>query len=142
MKKLLAVLFAAVLTVGAIGCSKQENSDSSAATTAQEAQTMTGQEVLDAMASDEGQAGDIVLVDVRKADEYAAGHIEGAVNITLEDIQADVSQLDSYKDKQVILYCNSGNRSGQAATILLENGFTNVYNADGVKEFEYNLVTE
>ena len=142
MKKLLAVLFAAVLTVGAIGCSKQESSDSSAATTAQEAQTMTGQEVLDAMASDEGQAGDIVLVDVRKADEYAAGHIEGAVNITLEDIQADVSQLDSYKDKQVILYCNSGNRSGQAATILLENGFTNVYNADGVKEFEYDLVTE
>ncbi len=138
MKKLLAVMLAAVLTVGAIGCTKQSSSsDSSAAT---EVQTMTGDELKEAMASDEGQNGDILLIDVRSAEEFAAGHIENAINISLEDLQADVSQLDSYKDNKIILYCNSGNRSGQAATLLMENGYTNVFNADGVKNYQYDLV--
>lgn len=142
MKKLLAILIAGVMTVGAIGCSKQNSDSDGVATPEAIVMTMTGDEVLEAMASEDGQIGEILLVDVRKADEFEAGHIEGATNIPLEDIQSDVSQLDSYKDKKIILYCNSGNRSEQAAIILLENGYTNVYNADGVKEYEYNLVSE
>ncbi len=134
MKKLLAISLAALISVGAIGCSKKE----SAATV--DVPVMTGQEVVELMGS--ADAADAVVIDVRKADEFAAGHIDGAINVTLEDIQADVNVLDQYKDKKIVLYCNSGNRSGQAAALLLENGYTDVFNADGVKKYEYALVSD
>ena len=63
------------------------------------------------------------LVDVRTAEEYAAGHINGAVNLSLQDIQAGKMPTVS-KDKTVYVYCHSGNRSGQATTILKGAGYT------------------
>lgn len=50
-----------------------------------------------------------------------------------------MGELD--KNKDIILYCRTGNRSGQAAKILSENGFTKVYNSvDGVDEYDFDLV--
>ncbi|MES2373857.1 MAG: rhodanese-like domain-containing protein [Bacteroidota bacterium] len=66
------------------------------------------------------------LVDVRSAAEYAAGHVKGSVNIPLNTM---VSELSKFKDKKyIIVFCRSGNRSGQAKLILEQHSFTNVIN--------------
>ena len=65
------------------------------------------------------------LIDVRTAEEYASGHIEGSVNLSLQDIQAGKMPAVA-KDKPVYLYCRSGSRSGQAVTILETAGYRNI----------------
>lgn len=81
-----------------------------------------------------------VIIDVRKKDQFDSGHIEGALNIPLADIDANMDKFKSYGDKKIIFYCNTGNQSGQAAKKLEEKGIKNVFNADGVKQYSYNLV--
>lgn len=66
------------------------------------------------------------LVDVRTAAEFAEGHVKGSVNIPLNTV---AEQLDKFKEKEnIIVFCRSGNRSGQAKSILEKNGFANVVN--------------
>lgn len=57
---------------------------------------------------------------------------------TFED---HLSSIEDWKDRAVITVCNSGKKSGEAADILVENGFKDVTNAEGVKDGSYNLVT-
>src|SRR5690554_835296 len=65
-------------------------------------------------------------VDVRTPEEFAAGSVKGAVNIPLDKIE---SNLDQFKDKShIVVFCKSGNRSGQAKRILEKNGITSVTN--------------
>jgi len=67
-----------------------------------------------------------LLVDVRTPGEFAGGHIKGSVNIPLDKVS---SQLSAFKSqKTIIIFCQSGGRSGRAKTILEQNGFTNVVN--------------
>ena len=66
------------------------------------------------------------LVDVRTPEEYAAGHIDGAINIPVQQLAARVSEL-APKDKELVLYCRSGNRSKTAARILEGAGYTKVF---------------
>ncbi len=66
------------------------------------------------------------LVDVREPGEYAGGSAKGAVNIPLGTVP---SQLSKFKNKKnIIVFCKSGGRSGQAKAILEANGITNVVN--------------
>lgn len=66
------------------------------------------------------------LVDVRTPGEYSSGHVKGSVNIPLDSVTQQIAQ---FKDKKnIIVFCRSGNRSGQAKMILEQNGFTNVVN--------------
>jgi phage shock protein E len=66
------------------------------------------------------------LVDVRTAAEFVSGNVKGSVNIPLNSIP---NQLDKFKNKKnIIVFCRSGARSGQAKSILKQNGFTNVIN--------------
>ena len=65
------------------------------------------------------------LVDVRTVGEYRGGHIEGAVNIPVQELTARVAELEP-KDKPVIVYCASGNRSARARGVLKGAGFTAV----------------
>ena len=66
------------------------------------------------------------LVDVRSPGEVASGKVKGSVNIPLGQIQ---SHLAKFKGKKaVVVFCQSGMRSGQAARILKQNGIENVYN--------------
>jgi rhodanese-related sulfurtransferase len=66
------------------------------------------------------------LVDVRSPGEFAEGNAKGSVNIPLDQVQ---NQLAKFKDKEnIVVFCRSGNRSGQAKSILEQNGFTNVTN--------------
>ena len=66
---------------------------------------------------------DIVRLDVRTAEEYAEGHISGAINIDVlkDDFLKRASELP--KDKDIALYCRSGNRSKKAAKMLSDNGY-------------------
>ena len=71
------------------------------------------------------------LVDVREPSENSEFNIGGLL-IPLGKIQAmEVDQLDALKDQELILYCRSGNRSGQACQILDMMGFTNTKNLQG-----------
>ncbi len=73
-----------------------------------------------------------VIIDVRTKDEYNAGHLtksEFQYDVTTGEFESKISSLD--KSKTYYLYCRSGNRSGKAAVIMKEKGFTNVYNIGG-----------
>jgi rhodanese-related sulfurtransferase len=72
-----------------------------------------------------------VLVDVRDASEYAEGHIEGALHIPLAKLEDRAIELQDYKQKPVIVTCQSGTRSGAASRKLTALGFTEVYEMKG-----------
>ena len=79
---------------------------------------------------------DIVLVDVRTPEEFAEGHIEGAVNINLQgpDFEGEIAELDP--SATYVVYCRSGNRSATAAEIMADAGFTDVYDMGGIVDWE------
>lgn len=70
-----------------------------------------------------------VVVDVRTPQEFAEGHVPGAINLPVENVVQWADTLP--KDKPVYLYCRSGNRSRQAAEYLKKKGYTNLYNLEG-----------
>jgi rhodanese-related sulfurtransferase len=70
-----------------------------------------------------------IFIDVREPHEYASGHVEGAINITPQDIMEGAPQLkDTPKDTELILYCRSGSRSNVSMHLLRQYGFTNLVN--------------
>lgn len=66
------------------------------------------------------------LVDVRTPAEFAAGHIDGAVNIPVQQLDARLHELQP-KDRPLVVYCRSGHRSGNAARLLKSAGFPAVH---------------
>lgn len=87
--------------------------------------------------------GDHLLIDVRTPQEFADGHIAGAINIPVEEIGGRLNEVPD--DKPVVLYCRSGNRSAQAANILVGAGYTGVYDLGGIIDWTaagYGLVAE
>lgn len=77
------------------------------------------------------QDSTIQLVDVRTPEEFATGHIDGAMNINYwgDDFQTAIQKLD--KKRPVLLYCKSGVRSSKAAAVMQKLGFTELYNLEG-----------
>ncbi len=71
------------------------------------------------------------LVDVRSPEEYAGGHIEGAVNIPVGEVPGRLGEFGP-KDQDVVVYCRSGRRSSHAAKVLREAGWTKVHNLGGM----------
>lgn len=78
---------------------------------------------------------DTVIIDVRTKEEYLLKHLEGAINIPLDTIE----NIDIAKDKKIILYCQSGNRSSEAGKILVELGYKNVYDMGGTNSWIYEF---
>ncbi|MFM6974791.1 MAG: rhodanese-like domain-containing protein [Agromyces sp.] len=74
-----------------------------------------------------------VIIDVRTPEEYAAGHLENAVNINWEgEFTSVIGELP--KDGEYLLYCRSGNRAGQAKAFMDSSGYTNVTNLGSVQD--------
>ena len=73
------------------------------------------------------------LVDVRTPEEFRGGYIAGAVNISLQELDGKMNKIP--KNKPVVLYCRSGNRSAHAAHALLQAGYTEVYDLGGIIEW-------
>lgn len=72
-----------------------------------------------------------LVLDVRSPEEYAAGHVPGAVNIPHTEISARLDDLRPHRGEQIVLYCKSGRRAGIAADILTQAGFTRLYHLAG-----------
>lgn len=79
--------------------------------------------------------GDYIILDVRRADEFAQGHIPGAVNIANEDIIDTEPEELQDKNQTIYVYCRSGNRSKQAAEKLADMGYTNIIEIGGIKDW-------
>ncbi|NOR18671.1 MAG: rhodanese-like domain-containing protein [Xanthomonadales bacterium] len=75
-----------------------------------------------------------LLVDVRSAEEFEEGHLEGAINIEWDNTEALISAIGEDKQRPVVFYCRSGNRAGKSIVELGAKGYTNIYNATGLKE--------
>lgn len=128
MMKRLLPLFIAVLLV-LTGCGEMENDMKNTY------EKITMSEGLKRMELDEGY----ILLDVRRADEFAAGHIPGAVNLPNEQIgKAEIPSLPD-KNQTIYIYCRSGNRSKQAADKLLALGYTNLIEFGGILDYTGEL---
>ena len=83
---------------------------------------------------------DFVLLDVRTQEEYASGHIPGAICIPNETIGSEEIPELPDKDQLILVYCRSGNRSKQASQKLAEQGYTNVVEFGGINGWTGEIV--
>ena len=72
-----------------------------------------------------------LLVDVRSGGEFSGGHIEGAVNIPIQELSGRMEELGD-KEDQIVVYCQSGGRSAMANRLLERNGFSKVHDMGGI----------
>ncbi len=83
-----------------------------------------------------------VIIDVRTQEEFAAGHIEGAINIPYEQIGQGIQSIKGLKkDSPVLVYCRSGRRSGIAKSTLEQLGFKQILNGGGMEMLAQQLKT-
>jgi len=79
----------------------------------------------------------IILVDVRTQSEYDAVHIPGAIVLPVDDIATRADNIIPYVNATYIIYCNSGNRSAQASSLLVELGYKHIYDMGGIIDWPY-----
>ncbi len=72
-----------------------------------------------------------LILDVRSPEEYAEGHVPGAINIPHDQLGSRLAEIGSYKDKEIVLYCAVGGRAGKAANTLRAAGFSKLLHLDG-----------
>jgi len=96
------------------------------------------EEAKEMMSRDDGH----VIVDVRRQDEYDAGHIPGAILIPNESIGCDSPEALPDYDQIILIYCRTGNRSKQASEKLAAMGYTNIYEFGGINTWTGEIVTE
>ena len=77
-----------------------------------------------------GAMKDYVLLDVREDYERSEFNI-GGIHVPLGDLMASLDKLAPHKEDEIIIYCRSGKRSGMAAQLLAQSGFSNVRNLEG-----------
>jgi len=75
-----------------------------------------------------------LIIDARTAQEYAGGHITGAINIPFDVAVSQFEALNISKNRSIVLYCRSGNRSGRAYQSLTKAGYNNLHNAGGLND--------
>lgn len=85
---------------------------------------------------------DFLILDVRTPEEFAAGHIPGAINIPNETIGTEEIPDLSRKDQKILVYCRSGNRSRQACGKLAKLGYTNLLEFGGINTWTGPVVTD
>jgi len=83
----------------------------------------------------EKSAQGALVIDVRTAKEYGEENIKRAINIPYKQIVTQFKSLEIRKDRQIVLYCRSGNRAGKAIMMLRKAGYTNLHNAGGISAF-------
>ena len=85
----------------------------------------------------------LIMLDVRTAEEYSSGYIPNSINIDVlsSDFKSKIELLD--KNKEYLIYCRSGNRSTIASSIMATNGFIKIYNLNNVNynDFENAILT-
>lgn len=136
MKKSVLMIFMTMLTAVLLlleACSGKPNNEVKSQTYHQ----ITQDEARQMMEKDDGH----ILVDVRRQDEYDAGHIPGAILIPNESIGTDQPKELPDLEQIILIYCRSGNRSKQASQKLADMGYTNIYEFGGIIDWEGDVVT-
>jgi phage shock protein E len=82
--------------------------------------------------------GQPLIIDVRTADEYRAGHVRDAINIPYDEIAARIAAFVPDRDSRIVLYCRSGRRSGIAEQALRQMGYRQVENKGGLNDMLQN----
>lgn len=82
-------------------------------------------------------AGKAVAVDVREPDEYAAGHIPGAISLPLDRIGTEAAHKLPQKDATWLIYCRTGRRSAEAVRKLEALGYTGLHDLGGILSWPY-----
>lgn len=86
--------------------------------------------------------GGVTVVDVRTPQEYAEGHIPGAVNVPNEEIGSEPPALLADKEAVLLIHCRTGVRSKAASDKLVGMGYQNVYDFGGIVDWPYETVKE
>lgn len=95
-------------------------------------------EAKEMMARDDGH----IIVDVRREDEYAEGHIPGAILIPNESIEYDQPEELPEWEQVILIYCENGVRSKEAAQKLADMGYENVYEFGGIVDWDGEIEKE
>ncbi len=128
-KKLLAALAVSAALVLA-ACSPQSTDNADAQSEGE--QTVKVEIINDTPEEFEASMqGEYLLLDVRTQAEYDEGHINDPTLIPVTELESRLDEISEYKDKPVLVYCRSGNRSVTASNILIDNGFSEVHNLLG-----------
>ena len=123
MKKLLPILLSALMITGCAGTSNSQTNTY---------RQITMDEAVDMMAQETGY----IILDVRRPDEYAAGHIPNAINVPNESIgTSDIPELPD-KDQLIMVYCRSGRRSKEASEKLVKLGYTSIVEFGGILDWK------
>lgn len=85
---------------------------------------------------------DIKILDVRTKDEYAEGHIKDAVLLPVAEVELEAEDMLEDKGQTVLVYCRSGVKSRIASQILVELGYTDVYEFGGILNWPYEITKE
>ena len=127
MKKLLPILLSALMFTG---CAATSNSQANAY------RSITMDDAVTMMAQETGY----IILDVRRPDEFAAGHIPNAINVPNETIgTAEIPELPN-KDQLIMVYCRSGRRSKEASEKLVKLGYTNIVEFGGILDWKGETV--
>jgi len=120
------LLLVAAMVLGTVGC----GSSSTPTVEAPGVVQVSADEAEDLVATRAGDPG-FTILDVRTPEEFATGHLEGAVNIDFSDpgFSEAIAALD--RDVPYVLYCRTGNRSAEAAALMRELSFAEVYEISG-----------
>ena len=78
-----------------------------------------------------GKDASLLILDVRSPEEYAAGHVPGAINVPYTYLPASISTLPDASSKDIVIYCETGVRSERAASRLREHGFQRLLHLQG-----------
>ena len=128
MKKLIPILLSALMFAGCAGTSNNQT-NTYRQITMDEAVTMMAQET------------GYIILDVRRPDEFAAGHIPNAINVPNESIGTDEIPELPNKDQLIMVYCRSGRRSKEASAKLVKLGYTNIVEFGGILDWKGEIET-
>ena len=129
MKKLIPILLSALMLTGCTGAGNSTNNTY---------RQISMDEAVAMMAEETGY----IILDVRRADEFAAGHIPGAINVANESIGTDEIPELPDKNQLIMVYCRSGRRSKEAAEKLVKLGYTNIVEFGGILDWKGEIVTD
>ena len=129
----LLVIAALLLSLTFIACNRQIDPQGGAAY-----EQITPAKAKELMDSEK----DYIILDVRTPEEFAEGHIAGAILLPDYEIGENASRVLTDKDQLVLVYCRSGRRSKNAASKLAALGYTNIKEFGGIMDWEYGTVTE
>ena len=129
MKKLIPILLSALMFTGCAGTSNHQTNTY---------RQISMDEAVAMMAQETGY----IILDVRRPNEFAAGHIPNAINVANETI--GTSQIPELPDKNqlIMVYCRSGRRSKEASEKLVKLGYTNIVEFGGILDWKGEIVTD